>query len=163
MVNVNSDLFTVNYKSSITASAKGQLDLTLIVCPNTKTISGAGDMTFCYHKNIEVGSKIEGSFVTTLMANSQCFLISAMGFQKPGWASSSDTDVPTYPNLLLQLAIDENWKTGVANIKYKKSGANGKIDWIKLDNLSFQATSINKVNSTLNRQNSLSPRAEMRP
>ena len=126
MVDVNTDLFTVNYKSSFSASNAGKLDLTLVICPDTKTISGAGQMTLRYSDNIEVGSKIEGSFITTLICDSPRFLITAMGYQKTHWPVRSDDTTEVCPNLMMLLAIDEDWQNGVANIKYKQSGENGK-------------------------------------
>ena len=152
MIDVHSDCFTVNYKAGLSSSDVSKLELTLLICPQTRTISGAGEMQLCYHHDLEVGTHIEGSFITTMIANSEHYLITAMGFQKANWPVRSSDAIDVRPNLILNLAIDSQWQSGMVNIKYKQTEQDGRISWIKINHLKLQATSIHKINKALLKQ-----------
>ena len=146
MLNIDTDLFTVNYKSVVSAPNADQLDFTVVVYPNSNTINGAGEMMLQTGSHTEIETQIKGSFITTLVAGSKCFLITAMGFQKGDVLNCQEERRNQEPNLLIELAIGEDWQSGVANIKYKRMAESGCSEWIRVSDIRFQATTINKLN-----------------
>lgn len=122
----NAGLFMANYEIRAKQATDPKIYLCLTFYLGRETVIGNADINQKGRTFISIPSYLKGDFTHICLNNQskQQVLVTADGFLTP------DQSTFISPNAKIRIVLEEDWKTGVANVKFQDSDG----FWKKIEN-----------------------------
>jgi hypothetical protein len=127
------DMFLWKIRIGNPAAGAVSIILSLGVDTVNKSISGSGKLTQPVSPPLNITLKCDGEYsYMTVMPQNTHILVLLTGYPMINWPQHGGVGPVIQPNCYIRMVINDDWKTGVVNVKYFNPNTG---TWEELDNL----------------------------